>query len=61
MWQYDVFNGSDGYCEALYFITLLTFITIDNDAGSSGIELVHFLKVVFPEVMDLNGEIMEIE
>ena len=53
-WQYDVFNGSDGYCGLIFHYTF-AFIAID-DAGSSGIELVHF---VFPEVMEY-GEIMEL-
>ena len=53
-WQYDVFNGSDGYCGLIFHYTF-AFIAID-DAGSSGIELVQY---VYPDVIEY-GEIMEI-
>ena len=56
-WQYDVFNGSDGYCGLIFHYTF-AFIAID-DAGSSGIELVHFVVpevIEYDEIMDLIDE-----
>ena len=56
-WQYDVFNGSDGYCGLIFHYTF-AFIAID-DEGSSGIELIHFVLpevIEYDEIMDLIDE-----
>jgi len=53
-WQYDIFNGSDGYCGFIFHYTF-AFIAID-DAGLSGIELVQY---ILPEVLEY-GEIMDV-
>jgi len=53
-WEYNVFNGTDGYCGFIFHYTF-AFIAVDN-AGASAMELVQF---VMPEVLG-SGDIRDV-